>query len=71
MMTKPVIDWEPLHQYGKQEIECRCGKVFRSYAKGVSHDGSFRLFTETPCPSCGSDNDVRRASSGPESWTIG
>jgi hypothetical protein len=71
-----VIDWSALRQYGPQTIECRCGKVYRSLFKlqMVSEGQKDELvgFTETPCPSCDSTRGhVRRATSDPETWTIG
>lgn len=70
-MSRPVIDWRPSHQWPPDTIECRCGAVFRSRAKGVTHEGRFTIFLETPCPTCGADADPKRASSDPETWTIG
>lgn len=49
---------------------CRCGCVFRSHAKNVKVGDRWWCVTQKPCPQCGSNEDVRRVSYDPESYTI-
>lgn len=70
-MSEPIIDWTVSHRYSEYEIECVCGRVYRSHSKHVMHEGRLVGVTEKPCPDCGKTSDhIRRASSGPEEWTL-
>lgn len=66
------VDWSQLD--GTREYTCTCAiceHVFRSHAKVVLRVRMPALFlSRKPCPSCGA-HDLRRASSDPESMTIG
>lgn len=71
MSDKPIIDWEPLRQYGPSTITCRCGRVYRSLFKSVIHQGRYVLCTETPCPQCDLEfGHVIRAATDPETMVI-
>jgi hypothetical protein len=71
-MSAPVVDWDALRKYGPLTIECRCGRQYRTLFKLTMHADTLVGITETPCPGCGSTQDhVKRASSDPETWTLG
>ncbi len=63
-------DWralDPVHM----TVYCRCGGVWRSHHKLVTHeDGTMLRVTENPCPGCGKRMGVYRGSSDPELWTV-
>ncbi len=63
-----AFDWSPFDKYSHNTCYCRCGTVFRAHSRFFKDYG---LVTRTPCPGCGKNSDVRRASSDPETFTIG
>jgi hypothetical protein len=69
-MSDPAIDWEPLQKYKKDTVECHCGTVYMSHSKGVIHEKQFAVYTQEPCPKCGSYINPRRVSSLVEPWDI-
>lgn len=64
------IDWSTFDDLPESECECRCGAIFRSHTKGIYRDRVLAI-SRKPCPSCGRNNNLRRVSSDPESFTIG
>lgn len=64
------IDWTPFAKYEPNYIRCSCGGEFRSHVKGIMHEDSFIVVTRTPCPDCGSNSNVRQATSPRESYGI-
>jgi hypothetical protein len=65
------IDWQVFDKYPPNEVECRCGAIYKSHTKAVREDGEFRHYRRVPCPNCGATKDgMRRISSPSESWTI-
>lgn len=62
-------DWSKVEKYEPNEITCQCGAFFHSHSM---FDLARRtVLTKTPCPQCGKDDNVRRASSPPERFTLG
>lgn len=64
------VNWSDLGQVF-QTLYCRCGMVYRSHHKLVRKNDSFVGVAEKPCPDCGEHTNIRRASSDPESYSIG
>lgn len=70
-MNKPLVDWEPLRQYGPSIVTCECGAVYRSLNKLVGQLGTLVTVTELPCPGCGKDyGHARSVSSDWDRQTI-
>lgn len=70
MNDLPKIDWTPFFGSSKNEIECKCGSVFKSHSKGVFHNNLYSHVVETPCPGCGAIAGFIRISSDYENWKI-
>ena len=68
-MYDEEINWSIFDGDPEANCYCRCGKVFRSHAKGV-YKGSYRTITRKPCPGCGLNNDCNQISSDPESFSL-
>jgi len=64
------IEWRAFDPYPENTVYCHCGAVFRSHTKAVMRPVP-RIISRKSCPSCGKDDDLRRASSDPERMTIG
>ena len=67
-IIKPDHDW-----WGDidQTIRCRCRAEFRGRAQ-IKNMGGGKLvkIVDRECPACGSDIQITRVSSDPETWTI-
>jgi hypothetical protein len=64
------IDWTVLDEYPENTCYCWCETVFRSHAKFVLKPEP-GMRTRKPCPKCARDDNCRRISSDPETWTVG
>jgi len=65
------INWSKFDDYSEDTCYCKCGKVYRSHAKGVKIEGKFKMVTRKLCPGCGASvSNCRRYQSNPEIYTI-
>ena len=72
MSDDPVIDWSVHEKYERSTLACACGAVYLSHYKFLKHQGRLVGVSKDPCPACGKNIDnIRRAESPPERWTIG
>lgn len=60
-MYEGNIDWSIFKPGDEATCYCRCGGVFRSYAKGIYKEGCGTV-TKEPCPKCGRNDDCIRVS---------
>lgn len=71
MDARTEIDWGKFAHYSPNEIECRCGAIYRSHSKSVIESGKFVTYTQRPCPGCELDRDnAVRISSEPELYVV-
>ncbi len=68
MTMKRPTDWAGFDSFPENTCECTCGAVFRSHSR-YSH--SRGLISRIPCPTCGKDDALRKASSDVERVSIG
>ncbi len=62
-------NWSKVEKYEPNEILCRCGALFHSHAMYDLEKKT--VLTKVPCPQCGKNDAVRRATSAPEKFTLG
>ena len=60
-MYRGEIDWSIFKLGDEATCYCRCGGIFRSYAKGIHKDG-YGSVTKIPCPKCGQNDNCNRLS---------
>ena len=64
------IDWSEFDKYSMNTIDCFCEAIYKSHCKGINIDRDYIVITREPCPSCGSQYNVKRAQSEPELWVL-
>lgn len=69
-MADAPIDWSAHDRHPEHTCTCRCDFVFRSHTKFVGGERP-GIVSHKPCPGCGRTDDLRRASSDPETMAIG
>ncbi len=60
----------PWEKHEDQTLYCFCDSVWRGKARIEIEGQNMRLVTEKPCPGCGKCDNLRKASSDPETWHI-
>ncbi len=69
--NKNDIDWSIFCHGDEAQVSCRCGGRYSSYVKGIwVAEDEYKMHSQRPCPNCGKDDDIYRAASEPESFTV-
>ena len=65
------IEWPDFKPGDEMICHCRCGAVYRSFAKSAQVEGRWRGVTQKTCPGCGSYINCNRLQSDPEIMSLG
>lgn len=67
--TKEDIDWSVFQRGDETNVYCRCGGRYSSLVKSIwVAESEFQTFSHHPCPKCGRDDNVYRATDDDRDW---